>query len=68
MKTTVLDASAMLAMFFGRTGHGKNARTFPRGIRGRPSGVHFGAVNWAEVLYKMERKQGKAGLRHRAPV
>ena len=60
MKTTVLDASAMLAMFFGQPGVEQMRESFPQGIRGRPP-VFISAVNWAEVLYKMERKHGKAG-------
>ena len=43
MKTAVLDASALLAMFFGRAGRGKNARTVPQGLRSRPAGLHFSA-------------------------
>ena len=61
MKTTVLDASAMLAMFFGEPGVEKMRELFHKASEAdRP--VFISAVNWAEVLYKMERKHGKAGL------
>ncbi|HTQ52795.1 MAG TPA: PIN domain-containing protein [Candidatus Acidoferrales bacterium] len=60
MKTTVLDASAMLAMFFGQPGVETMRELFHKASEAdRP--VFISAVNWAEVLYKMERKQGKAG-------
>jgi predicted nucleic acid-binding protein len=61
MKTTVLDASAMLAMFFGQPGVETMRELFHKASDSdRP--VFISAVNWAEVLYKMERKHGKAGL------
>jgi predicted nucleic acid-binding protein len=60
MKTTVLDASAMLAMFFGQSGMEQVRDLFHKASEAdRP--VFISAVNWAEVLYKMERKHGKAG-------
>jgi len=60
MKTVVLDASAMLAMFFGQPGMETMRALFHSASEGdRP--VHISAVNWAEVLYKMERKHGQAG-------
>ncbi|MGA2278874.1 MAG: PIN domain-containing protein [Verrucomicrobiota bacterium] len=61
MKTTVLDASAMLAMFFGQPGMEQVRDLFHKASEAdRP--VFISAVNWAEVLYKVERKQGKTGL------
>jgi predicted nucleic acid-binding protein len=60
MKATVLDASAMLAMFFGQPGMEQMRDLFHKASEAdRP--VFISAVNWAEVLYKMERKHGKAG-------
>jgi len=60
MKTTVLDASALLAMFFDEPGAEKMEHLFQTASEAdRP--VFISAVNWAEVLYKMERKHGKAG-------
>jgi predicted nucleic acid-binding protein len=61
MKTTVLDASAVLAMFFGQPGVEQMRELFHKASEtDRP--VFISAVNWAEVLYRVERKQGKAGL------
>ena len=61
MKPVVLDASALLAMFFGEPGMEKMRDLFHKAAEaGRP--VFISAVNWAEVLYKMERKQGRAGF------
>ncbi len=60
MKTAVLDASALLAMFFGEPGMEKMRELFHAASEAdRP--VFISAVNWAEVLYRMERKHGKAG-------
>ena len=61
MKTTVLDASAMLAMFFGQPGMEQVRDLFHKASEAdRP--VYISAVNWAEVLYKMQSKHGKEGL------
>lgn len=61
MKITVLDASALLALFFDESGAEKMEHLFHAASEAdRP--VFISAVNWAEVLYKVERKQGKAGL------
>ncbi len=60
MKSTVLDASALLAMFFGEPGMEKMRELFHKASEAdRP--VFISAVNWAEVLYRMERKEGRAG-------
>jgi predicted nucleic acid-binding protein len=60
VKPTVLDASALLAMFFGEPGMEKMRDIFHKASEAdRP--VFISAVNWAEVLYKMERKHGNAG-------
>jgi predicted nucleic acid-binding protein len=61
MKTIVLDASAMLAMFFGQPGVEQMRELFHK-ASDADKPVFICAVNWAEVLYKIERKQGKAGL------
>ena len=61
MKITMLDASALLALFFDEPGAEKMEHLFQTASEAdRP--VFISAVNWAEVLYKMERKHGKAGL------
>ncbi|MSU58483.1 MAG: PIN domain-containing protein [Pedosphaera sp.] len=60
MKPVVLDASALLAMFFGEPGMEKMRDLFHKASEADHP-VFISAVNWAEVLYRMERKQGKAG-------
>lgn len=60
MKTTVLDASALLAMFFGQPGMEQVRDLFHKAAEADKP-MLISAVNWAEVLYRMERKQGKAG-------
>jgi predicted nucleic acid-binding protein len=50
----------MLAMFFGQPGMEQMRDLFHKASEAdRP--VFISAVNWAEVLYRMERKHGKAG-------
>lgn len=61
MKSVVLDASALLALFFDEPGAERIEHLFHLASEAdRP--VFISAVNWAEALYKMERKHGKAGL------
>ena len=60
MKATVLDASALLAMFFGEPGMEKMRELFHKASEADHP-VFISAVNWAEVLCRVERKQGKAG-------
>jgi predicted nucleic acid-binding protein len=61
MKPTVLDTSAVLAMFFAEPGMETMRGLFHKASEAdRP--VFISAVNWAEVLYRMERRHGKAGL------
>ncbi len=60
MKPVVLDASALLAMFFGESGVEKMRELFHKASEAdRP--VYISAVNWAEVLYRVERKQSRTG-------
>jgi predicted nucleic acid-binding protein len=61
MKTTVLDASALLAMFFGEPGMEKVRDLFHKASEADKP-VLICAVNWAEVFYKLERKQGDVGV------
>ncbi len=61
MKSPVLDASAMLAMFFGQPGMETMRELFHKAAE-EEKPAFISAVNWAEVLYKIERKRGKAGL------
>jgi len=61
LKTTVLDASALLAMFFGEPGVDMMRDLFNRAAEAdRP--LLVSAVNWAEVLYKLARRHGQEGL------
>ena len=61
MKTTVLDASALLAMFFGEPGMELMRDLFQRAAEAdRP--LLVSAVNWAEVLYRLARRQGQEGV------
>ncbi|MGA2174796.1 MAG: PIN domain-containing protein [Verrucomicrobiota bacterium] len=60
MKTTVLDASALLALFFDEPGAEKVEHLLQQAADAdRP--LLIAAVNWAEVLYLMQRRQGPAG-------
>ena len=61
MKTTVLDASALLAMFFDEPGAEKVENLFHQAAEADKP-MLIAAVNWAEVLYKMQRKHGAKGL------
>lgn len=61
MKTTVLDASALLAMFFGEPGVDMMRDLFQHAAEAdRP--LLVSAVNWAEVLYRLARRHGQEGL------
>lgn len=61
MKTTVLDASSLLAMLFGEPGVEEMRALFHRAAAAdRP--VLISAVNWAETLYRVSARQGEAGL------
>ena len=61
MKTAVLDASALLAMFFGQPGM-EQVRDLFHKAADADKPMLISAVNWAEVLYRMQRKHGKEGL------
>jgi PIN domain nuclease of toxin-antitoxin system len=61
VKTTVLDASALLAMFFDEPGAEKVENLFHQAAEADKP-MFIAAVNWAEVLYKMQRKHGAKGL------
>lgn len=60
MKTSVLDASALLAMFFGEPGMEQMRGLFHQAAETDHPAL-ISAVNWAEVLYRMRRKHGKEG-------
>ena len=61
MKTTVLDASALLALFFDELGAERVEHLLHRAAEvDQP--LLIAAVNWAEVLYRMQRTNGALGL------
>ena len=57
----MLDASALLAMFFGQSGM-EQVRTLFHKAAETDAALLITAVNWAEVLYKLEQKKGAEGL------
>jgi predicted nucleic acid-binding protein len=61
VKSTVLDASALLAMFFGQTGMEQVRVLFHKAAE-TDRALLIASVNWAEVLYKLEQKKGAEGL------
>ena len=61
MKTTVLDASGVLALLFDEPGAEKVETLFQQAAEADKP-MFISAVNWAEVLYKVQRKQGARGL------
>lgn len=61
MKAAVLDASAVLALFFGEPGM-EMVRDLLQQAAEADRPLLIGAINWAEVLYKVEGKQGRTGV------
>lgn len=61
MKATVLDASALLALFFDEPGAEKVERLLAQAAEA-DAPLLIAALNWAEVVYKMERRSGAQGL------
>jgi predicted nucleic acid-binding protein len=61
MKATVLDASAVLTLLFDEAGADKVEQLFHAASEAEKQ-LLVSAVNWAEVLYRIERKHGRAGL------
>ena len=61
MKTTVLDASALLALFFDEPGAEKVEHLLHQAADADKP-LLIAAVNWAEVLYRMQRRSGAQGL------
>jgi PIN domain nuclease of toxin-antitoxin system len=61
MNSVVLDASAVLALLFDEQGAEKVENLFRRAADA-DTPMLISAINWAEVLYRMERKHGKAGF------
>lgn len=60
MKPTVLDASALLAMLFGEPGMEEMRILFHKAAAADKP-LLIAAVNWAEVLNRITRREGAAG-------
>lgn len=60
MKPTVLDASALLAMFFGENGMEEMRALFHKAAAADKP-LLITAVNWAEVLNRVTRREGASG-------
>lgn len=60
MKPTVLDASALLAMLFGEPGM-EEMRTLFHKAANADKPLLITAVNWAEVLNRVSRREGASG-------
>jgi len=61
MKPIVLDASALLALFYGEAGVDEVRTLFHR-ANAADQPLLMTAVNWAETLYRIEKSQGPVGL------
>lgn len=61
MKNIVLDASALLALFFDEPGAEKVEHLVQQAVESDKP-LMMAAVNWAEVLYRMQRRNGAKGL------
>jgi predicted nucleic acid-binding protein len=61
VKPTVLDASALLAMLFGEPGMEEMRALFHK-ASAADKPLLMTAVNWAETLNRITRRQGTAGL------
>lgn len=61
MKTTVLDASALLALFFDEPG-AEEVENLLHQAAEEDKPLLIAAVNWAEVLYRIERRNAAQGL------
>jgi PIN domain nuclease of toxin-antitoxin system len=62
VKPAVLDASALLALFFDEPGAEKVEHLLHLAAEADKP-LLIAAVNWAEVLYTMERRNGAPGLK-----
>jgi ribonuclease VapC len=60
VKAAVLDASALLALFFDEPGAEKIEQLLHQAAAADKP-LLISAVNWAEVLYRMRRRRGIAG-------
>jgi predicted nucleic acid-binding protein len=62
MRTTILDASAVLALFFDEPGAEKLEALFQQAAEADKP-LLITAANWAEVLLQMQRKRGEDGAK-----
>jgi len=60
VKPTILDASALLTLFFDEPGAEKVENLFHQAAEADKP-LLIAAVNWSEVLYTMQRKRGTKG-------
>ncbi len=61
MRATVFDSYAVLALFFHETGAEQVTELLQEAaVADRP--ILITAMNWAEVLYRVAREQGDAGV------
>jgi PIN domain nuclease of toxin-antitoxin system len=61
LRATVFDSYAVLALFFEEPGADQVEETLHEAaVADRP--VLITAINWAEVLYRMQRKRGNEGV------
>ena len=61
MKATVLDTSALLALLFDEPGAEKIENLFNQAAEADKP-MLISAVNWAEVLYKIQQRKGATGF------
>ncbi len=61
MRATVFDSYALLELFFDQPAAG-HVEDLLREAAAAGQPILISAVNWAEVLYRMQREEGEAGL------
>jgi predicted nucleic acid-binding protein len=61
VKITVLDASALLALFYDEAGAEQVEGLFQQAAEADEP-LSIASINWAEVLYMLQRKDGHLGL------
>jgi uncharacterized protein len=60
LKSTVLDSCAIIAVLFDEPGAEEVERVLSATSADRP--LYISAVNWAEALYIVRRRQGQSGV------
>jgi predicted nucleic acid-binding protein len=61
LKSVVLDSYALIAILFDESG-AENVEELLSAAAESDRPVYISAVNWAEVLYIVSRREGRAGL------